>query len=122
MDYSLRRSRRTQFLDGRSVVVAIVVLFVGVGLGSAGEYVYGHHTAHTAPKTRATQTTSKTKTWDPTSPQGRRQLLSCLAQKNVPYLDPGTADFKTPPPGVDDATLNAALGVCYRELEGKGGK
>jgi hypothetical protein len=119
VDYSLLSRRTRRLLDGRSVVVAMLVLLVGAGLGFAGGDVYGHDTAHTTPQTtRAAQPN----TWNPTSPQGRQQLLSCLVGKNVPYLDPSTADFKTPPPGVDDATLNAALGVCYRQLAAKGGR
>ena len=111
-------------LDTRSVVIAVVVFLLGVAIGYAGDHSLRRAAATTATKattTRTTATPKSTKASNLESPEGRQLLLSCLVHKDVPYLDPATANFKAPPPGVDDSTLNQALGACYRELVGGGG-
>ena len=114
--------RSSSALDARSVIIAVVVLLLGLGVGFAGGYKYEHGKA---PKTKTVAAVkvkpkpkpAKTATTKPAaSPQDRAELVTCLAGKGVKYPDPATANFNTPPAGVDAQTLSHALGACYGQL------
>ena len=116
--------RSSSVIDARSVVIAVVVLLLGVGIGFAGGYKYEHHSAsktaakttNTAAGTAAAKAKAKPKTTTTVSPAKHAELVNCLAGKGVKYPDAATANFNTPPAGVNTQTLSQALGACYVEL------
>lgn len=120
MSLVVQKSR--PLLDGRSVVIAIVVLLLGAGLGFAVGYeVKAHRT------TTKTTATSKPATSKPaaatasaaTVQEGINGFYACLSSHGVNYpqtshtedaLDKQTS---SPPSGVSQATYELALKKCF---------
>jgi len=117
---TLKNQRKRSALDPRSVIVAVLVLLIGAGLGFGVGYKYAKRGTTAKAKTTAAATPGKAQTSHvgpsaQTQAQSHAKLVECLAAKGIKYSAPN-ANVSVPPPGVDRATWNKAVGECYASL------
>ncbi len=113
--------RISAVLDPRSIIVGAVILLVGAGIGFGVGYVYAPDSSTktagvSGAKAQQTQKPAAKKPAAALSAQKREKLLSCLASHGVRYPAPATADFNSPPPGVDKAKFTTEISACYAAL------